>query len=98
MPAYLIANVTITDPEGFKHYGEQVSAVIAQYGGRYLVRGGVIHPMEGDHGFDRLVVVEFPSMEAAKRFYDSPEYAPLLKLRIETTRSRLAFAEGYAPG
>jgi uncharacterized protein (DUF1330 family) len=69
--------------------------VIAQYGGRYLVRAGAVHPLEGELGIDRFVVLEFPSMEAARRFYDSPEYAPLLKLRTETTRSRVALVEGY---
>lgn len=98
MPAYLIADVTVTDAERYRPYTERVPAVIAQYGGRYLVRGGAVHPMEGDPGFDRLVVIEFPSMEAAKRFYNSPEYAPLLELRMQATRSRLSFVEGYAPG
>jgi uncharacterized protein (DUF1330 family) len=74
-----------------------VPAVIEQYGGRYLVRGGTVHPLEGDMGLDRFVVLEFSSMDAARRFYDSPEYAPLLKLRTDTTRSRVAFVEGYAP-
>ena len=97
MAAYLIGNITVTDPERFPAYRERVPAVIAQYGGRYLVRAGTVHPLEGDLGFDRPVVVEFPSMQAARRFYDSPEYAPLLKLRTETTRSRVAFVEGYAP-
>lgn len=98
MTAYLIANITVTDPERFSAYREQVPAVLTQYGGRFLVRAGAVHPLEGELGFDRCVVIEFASLEAAKRFYDSPEYAPLLKLRIETTRSRVAFVEGYAPG
>lgn len=97
MAAYLIGNITITDPERYSAYREQVPAVIARYGGRYLVRAGAVHPLEGDLGLDRCVVLEFPSLEAAKKFYDSPEYAPLLKLRTETTRSHVAFVEGYAP-
>lgn len=97
MAAYLIGNITITDPERFPAYRERVPAVIAQYGGQYLVRGGAVHPLEGELGIDRFVVLEFPSLEAARRFYDSPEYAPLLKLRTETTRSHVAFVEGYAP-
>ena len=96
MPAYLIANITVTDPKRYPEYREKVPPVIAQYGGRFLVRGGALHPVEGDLGVDRLVVIEFPDMDAARRFYYSPEYAPLLKLRLETTRSQLAFAEGYA--
>jgi uncharacterized protein (DUF1330 family) len=97
MTAYLIANITVTDPERYPLYRTQVPAVLAQYEGRFLVRAGTVHPLEGELGFDRFVVIEFPSLEAAKRFYDSPEYAPLLKLRMETTRSQVAFVEGATP-
>ena len=97
MTAYLIANITVTDPERYPSYRAQVPGVVAQYGGRFLVRAGAVHPLEGEFGFDRFVVIEFPSLEAARQFYDSPEYAPLLKLRMETTRSQVAFVEGYAP-
>ena len=96
MPAYLIANITVTDPKRYPEYREKVPPVIAQYGGKFLVRGGAIHPVEGDLGVDRLVVIEFPSIEAARVFYSSSEYAPLLKLRLETARSQVAFVEGYA--
>lgn len=97
MAAYLIGNITVTDPERFADYRERVPAVIAQYGGRYLVRGGAVHPLEGELGIDRFVVLEFPSLDAARRFYGSAEYAPLLKLRTEATHSRVAFVEGCAP-
>lgn len=97
MTAYMIANITVTDPERYPPYRAQVPAVVAQYGGRFLVRAGAVHPLEGEFGFDRFVIIEFPSLETAKRFYDSPEYAPLLKLRMETTRSQVAFVEGTTP-
>jgi uncharacterized protein (DUF1330 family) len=96
MTAYLIADIVVTDPAGYETYRLQAPAVIAQYGGRYLVRGGTIHTLEGSLGLDRCVVVEFASLEAARAFYESPEYAPLLKLRSESTRSRVAFVEGVA--
>lgn len=96
MKGYLVANITVTDPERYRLYREQVPEIIARYGGRFLVRAGTVHPLEGELGFDRFVVAEFPSMEAVRRFYDSPEYAPLLKLRSEASRSRVAFVEGYA--
>ena len=96
MTAYLIANITVTDPEAYKSYRDGVAPVLAQYGGRFLVRAGTIHPLEGDLGIDRCVVIEFPSREAAQRFYDSPEYAPLLKLRLAAARSKMAIVEGYA--
>ena len=97
MKGYLVANITVTDPNGMAEYREKVPAVVAQYGGRYLVRAGVIHPKEGELGLDRFVVLEFPSVEAATRFYESAEYAPLLKLRRETTQSQVAIVEGLEP-
>ena len=97
MPAYLIANIEVTDPEGFERYRTQVPAVIARHGGRYLVRGGAVHQVEGALGLKRLVILEFPSMEALRGFYDSADYAPLLRLRLDSTRSDVALVEGYAP-
>jgi uncharacterized protein (DUF1330 family) len=94
MKGYLIANITITDPAKFEAYRQQVPPVIAAHGGRYLVRGGQVQAMEGDPGLKRLVILEFPSLAAAKTFYDSPEYAPLLKLRMEATESAVALVEG----
>jgi uncharacterized protein (DUF1330 family) len=82
MPGYLIANLEVTDPAGFEEYRQKVSPLIAQFGGRYLVRGGDVKTLEGNLPIHRLVVLEFPSIEAAQRFYDSPEYQPLLKIRL----------------
>ena len=96
MKSYLIANITVTDPGRYAAYQEQVPAVLAQYGGRYLVRAGTLQTLEGALPLDRLVVIEFDSAEAANRFYHSPDYAPLLKLRSETTRSYVALAQGVA--
>ena len=97
MPVYLIANLTVTDPARFQTYREQVPAVIAQYGGRYLVRGGTVHNLEGDLGLDRCVMLEFPSLAAAQAFHASPEYAPLLQIRAESTRSQIVLIEGLPP-
>ncbi len=96
MPAYLIANIEVTDPEGFERYRAAVPAVIAAHGGRYLVRGGEKQLVEGDLKLHRLVILEFPSMTALRGFYDSADYAPLLALRLASTRSDVAFVEGYA--
>jgi uncharacterized protein (DUF1330 family) len=98
MPAYLIANVTVIDAERFASYRAEVPAVVDRFGGRYLVRGGTIHPMEGTPGLDRLVILEFPTLDAARRFYDSADYAPLRRLREATTRSHVALVEGAAAG
>ena len=97
MPGYLIANLKVTDPEGFERYRAGVPAVIAQYGGRYVVRGGTMEKLENADGFHRIVVLEFPSLDAVRAFYFSPEYAPLLKLRIETTESQVVLVDGFVP-
>ena len=96
MPGYLIANIEVTDAAGFDEYRDKVSPLIAQFGGRYIVRGGEVRTLEGHLPIRRLVVLEFPSVEAAQRFYDSPEYQPLLKIRLASTRSDVVLAAGYS--
>ena len=97
MTAYLIANIDVTDPAGFERYRAAVPSVIAAHGGRYLVRGGALAAVEGSLPLKRLVVLEFPSMAALQAFYDSPDYRPLLALRLASTRSDVVLVEGYAP-
>ncbi len=97
MTAYIIATVTVLDPEAYRPYTVDVPAVIAQYGGRYLVRGGAVSAIEGDMALDRVVVIEFPSVEAARAFHASPEYAPLLVLRQSASHAQLVIVEGVAP-
>ena len=97
-PGYLVANISVTDPERYEGYRHKVPDVIAQYGGRYLVRAGTVVNVEGDLGLDRFVVLEFPSVQDAWNFYKSPEYAPLLELRRETTLSRVVIVEGFTDG
>jgi uncharacterized protein (DUF1330 family) len=97
MAAYFTVNLDIRDAGKFEDYRAKVPAVIEKHGGRYIVRGGQVHPVEGDLGLKRLVVLEFPTSEAARRFYDSPEYAPLLKLRQEAARSDIVLVEGWTP-
>ena len=94
MPAFLIANIEVTDPIGFETYRQRVPAVVAQYGGRYVIRGNPPTQMEGKPFFTRLTVLEFASMEALQRFYNSPEYAPLLAIRTASTKSDLVFIPG----
>ena len=94
MAAYLFASVEITDPVAYEDYRKQVPAVIATYGGRYLVRGGASLPLEGDAPPPRLVILEFPDMARLRAFYDSPEYRPLLAIRKRAARSTLIAIEG----
>lgn len=94
MAAYLIGSLDITDLPGFAAYAQQVPAVIAQYGGRYVVRAGAAELVEGEGPLHRQVVLEFPDMTALKTWYASPEYAPLLALRQKTAHAKVIFVEG----
>ena len=94
MPAYLIAEVDVTDPQAYEEYRKLTPAAIAAYGGRFIVRGGTVDSKEGGWKPARLVVVEFPSMAQARKFYDSPEYAPALAIRLKAAKSRLVLADG----
>ena len=97
MPAYVIAEVEITNPEGYKEYGAMVPATITQYGGRFLARGGKSQALEGDWPERRRVIIEFPSVEAARKWWDSPEYAKPKALRRANSNGRLILIEGVAP-
>jgi uncharacterized protein (DUF1330 family) len=94
MSAYVIAEIDITDPAAYEDYRKQVPAVIARYGGKYIVRGGKVESLEGGWSPKRIAVVEFPSMEQALKFYRSPEYAPLVKIRQKASRGKLVIVEG----
>lgn len=77
-----------------EEYRKQVPSIIEKYGGRYLVRGGKTETLEGGWSPKRLVVLQFPSVEQAKKFYDSPEYAAPKALRLRATKSKMILAEG----
>jgi len=94
MPAYVIANVSVHDAAAFEEYRRQVPATIAKHGGRYLVRGGRVDRLEGTWNPARLVVLEFPSMEQARRWYDSEDYREPKALRVKSAMTDVVFAEG----
>jgi uncharacterized protein (DUF1330 family) len=77
----MVVQLNVTDPDRFARYREAVPSVVAAFGGRYIVRGAAIEVLEGSHDGRRLVLFEFPSVEAIKRFWDSPEYAKVKPLR-----------------
>jgi uncharacterized protein (DUF1330 family) len=97
MPAYVIANVTIKDPERYPDYVRQVPATLAPYGGRFIARGGATEVVEGGWQPGRLVIIEFPSLEQARAWYDSPEYRPARQLRWATSDAEVTFVEGVPP-
>jgi uncharacterized protein (DUF1330 family) len=94
MAAYVIAEVEVTDPATYETYRKLVPPTLDKYGGRFLVRGGAVESKEGGWEPKRLVVLEFASMEQARKWYASPEYAPALALRLKAARSRLLLVEG----
>ena len=94
MSAYVIAEIEVVDPAAYEDYRKQVPAVVARFGGRFIVRGGKIDPREGGWTPKRIVVVEFPSMAQAQKWYDSPDYAPLIKLRQKASKGKLILVEG----
>jgi uncharacterized protein (DUF1330 family) len=94
MAQYAIFDVTITDFERSKEYMAKVKPVIEAAGGRYLVRGGAHEVLEGDWKPTRLVLLEFPSAEAARSFYESPSYRELKSLRESCSRANLVTVEG----
>jgi uncharacterized protein (DUF1330 family) len=97
MAAYVVAEVEVTDPVAYEEYRKLVPSTIARYGGKYLVRGGAVEVKEGGWQPKRLVVLEFSSMDQARKWYLSPEYAPALAIRLKAARSKVVLVEG-APG
>jgi uncharacterized protein (DUF1330 family) len=94
MPAYVISDVSLRNAEAVELYRTRAAASIAQYGGRYLVRGGAIEPLEGSWTPHAIIVVEFPDVERARRWYRSPEYASALAFRDAALSRNLILVDG----
>lgn len=94
MAAYFIFDIDVTDPEGNAEYRKLAGPTVEAYGGRYIVRGGATETLEGDWQPNRVVVLEFKSLEQAKAWYHSPEYAGPKALRQKTANSKGILVEG----
>jgi uncharacterized protein (DUF1330 family) len=94
MAVYAVVNVRVTDPDRYSEYKDKAPDAIARYGGKYLARGGTVEVLEGEWNPQRLVILEFDSMEHFREWYDSPEYAPLRQLRSETSDTEFVVVEG----
>ena len=94
MAAYVISELEVLDTVAIETYRALAAKSIAQYGGRYLVRGGAADLAEGGPTPKNIIVVEFPSMERLREWYASPEYAEALKIRQTALDRRLIFVEG----
>jgi len=95
-PAYVIAEVDVTDPATFQKYAEQVPGTVAPFNGQYLVRGGKVHPVEGEAP-KRIVVIAFESAEKAQGWEDSPAYEAIKPIRHSSAKSRIFIVEGITP-
>ena len=94
MAAYLIADIQVTDPGAYDRYRPLAAASIARFGGRFVVRGGKIDLLEGEPEPERIVVIEFPDAETARRWYHSEEYQSALKIRQSASRGRVFLVGG----
>ena len=97
MPVYLIIDIAIIDPDVYGEFVERVPAVVEQYGGRYLARSNEVSTMVGDWQPERIVLIEFESIEQVQDFFTSPEYLALVPLREQSATSRAIIVEGYGP-
>jgi len=97
MAGYMVARITVTDPDLFAKYGAGVPATIAKFGGRYLVRGGDMEAAEGDVDDRRTVILEFESIARAKEWYNSDDYADLKAMRQKASDGQIMFVDGYEP-
>jgi uncharacterized protein (DUF1330 family) len=99
MVAYLLADVEVVDPGPYAEYRARFDAILGRYRGRILVNGGRCEALEGDWLPRRLVVLEFPTAEHAKRWHASPEYAEILPIRLQHATTRfLTLVEGWPGG
>lgn len=93
MTAYLIADIQVTDPASYDQYRPLAAASVARFGGRFVVRGGKIDLLEGAPEPERIVVIEFPDADAARRWYRSEEYQKALRIRQSASRGRVFLVE-----
>lgn len=94
MPAYVIADIDVHDREEYQRYGALVPATLEPFGGRFVVRGGESESLEGPWQPRRLVVLEFPSADHARRWYASPEYVAAMAIRHSASAGSLVLVEG----
>jgi uncharacterized protein (DUF1330 family) len=94
MSAYVILEASVHDPEVYEEYKKLSGAVLAAHGGRFLVRGGATETLEGDWDPERIVVLQFDSMEQARGWHDSEEYREPRKIRWKASTGRMILVEG----
>ena len=96
MPAYVVVEITVRDPETYERYKQLAPPSIAAYQGRYIVRGGRTETLEGGWCPSRFVMLEFPTASDARAWWASPEYAPAKSLRQSSATTEMLLVEGTA--
>jgi uncharacterized protein (DUF1330 family) len=94
MPAYVIVEIVIRDREAYERYKQMAAPTVAAYGGRYLVRGGPTQTLEGSWAPSRFVILEFPTADAGRAWWSSPEYQPAKDLRQACAETEMLLVEG----
>jgi len=97
MAVYLIAEIEIKDQETYSRYVENVPEVIEKFGGRYLSQGGRIWPLSGNWNPERIILIEFQTLEQLQQCFNSSEYQKIAPFRIQSTVSRSIIVEGLVP-
>jgi uncharacterized protein (DUF1330 family) len=96
MPAFLIADIDVTDDDVYKDYRSANPDIVNKFGGRYVALGGMVKVLEGDWHPNRTVIIEFPDMESLEAFYTCDEYVKLREIRWRSAKSRLVAIETLA--
>jgi len=96
MPAFVIVEIEVRDPKAYEAYRSLVPASLDAYGGRFIARGGATERLEGDWSPERIVLLEFPSLERARQWWDSPEYRDAKAIRMRAAQTRMIVTEGVA--
>jgi uncharacterized protein (DUF1330 family) len=98
MAAYVIIEIKVRDRDAYREYVEKVRPVVEKHDGRYLCRGGAVTPFSGNWNPERIILIEFPSVEAVFRCFKSEEYGEIAHLRERSTEGRAIIVEGEADG
>ena len=95
MPAYIIIEVSIHNPTEYEDYKKLTSPSLKPFDGKFIVRGGKAETLEGDWNPERIVVLEFPTIEKAKAWWNSEGYAPAKALRLRTSKTKMIVVPGF---
>jgi uncharacterized protein (DUF1330 family) len=97
MPAYIVADIDVHDPDAYAQYAAMVDASLEPFEGRFLVRGGGSQTLEGDWRPRRLVVLQFPSAGHARGWYESQDYGAAKTIRQQASTGSMVLADGFEP-